>query len=296
MYHILYGIAFLHALLPFRILYVLSDILAFFIYRIVKYRRRLVRKNLILSFPEKSEKEIIRMEKDFYRNFCDYIIETIKVLHISKEEIRRRMNFTNIEILHPYFERGDSFVMTLGHYGNWEWISSFALWLPQDMFIGQIYRKLKNESFDKLMYNLRTRFGANNIEKKEVSRTIVKLIRAKQKFIIGFIADQKPSLNNIHYWTTFLSQDTPVLDSPERIACQLNTLVFYVDVRKMKRGYYEAEIIIISDNPKAAKEYEITEKYIRLMEKTILREPANWLWTHNRWKHRRKLNALIRKI
>ena len=232
--------------------------------------------------------EIIRIEKDFYRYFCDCIIETIKVLHISSKEMQKRMNFTNIEILQPYFERGDSFVITLGHYGNWEWISSFALWLPQDMFIGQIYRKLKNKSFDKLMYNLRSRFGANNIEKNEVLRTIIKSMRAGKKFIIGFIADQKPSLNNMHYWTMFLNQDTSVLTGPERIACQSNAVISYMDVRKIKRGYYEAEIIIISDNPKATEENEITEKYIRLMENTIVRNPAFWLWTHNRWKYKRE--------
>jgi KDO2-lipid IV(A) lauroyltransferase len=286
-YHFLYGITFLHALLPFCVLYILSDILSFLMYHIIRYRRRLVRKNLILSFPEKSKKEIIRIEKDFYRNFCDCIVETIKVLHISKEEIRKRMNFTNIEILRPYFEKGDSFVMTLGHYGNWEWVSSLALWLPKDMLIGQIYRELKNKPFDKLMYNLRARFDADNIEKKEVLRTIIKSIRAGKKFIIGFIADQKPSPNNMHYWTTFLNQETSVLTGPERIANQSNAVVFYMDVKKIKRGYYEAEIIIISDNPKAEKENEITEKYIRLMENTIMRNPALWLWSHNRWKHKR---------
>ena len=289
-YAIIYGATFLLALLPLRVLYILSDFLALLTYHIIRYRRTLVRRNLTRSFPEKSRREIIGMERKFYRHFCDCIVETIKILHISDSEMQKRMRFTNMSILQPYIERGNSFIMMLGHYGNWEWVSSIGLLLPPEMLGGQIYRQLKNEPFDKLMYNLRTRFGIKNIEKKEVLRTIVKLMRAGQTFIIGFLADQKPSRNNMHYWTGFLNQETSVLSGAERIACQSGAVIFYLDLRKIKRGYYEAEIIIISDNPKTTKEHEITEKYIRLMEKTILREPSDWLWTHNRWKYKRILS------
>lgn len=290
-YCFLYGIAFIHALLPFKILYLYADILSFILYRIIRYRRRLVRKNISLSFPDKTEAEVIRIEKEFYRHFCDYTVETLKILHISDKEIKKRMKFTNMEALQPYFEREDSFVMTLGHYGNWEWISSIRFLVPEDIYGGQIYRKLKNEAFNKLLYNMRSRFGVANIEKNDTLRTIVNTRKSGKRLMIGFIADQKPSRNNMHYWTTFLNQETSVLTGPERIACQTNSVVFYVDIEKIKRGYYEAKIIIISDNPKSTAEYEITEKYIRLMEETIKREPSNWLWTHNRWKYKRESKA-----
>ena len=289
-YNLLYSIAFLHALLPFCVLYLYSDVLAFFMYHVVRYRRRLVRKNLTLSFPEKSEKEIIRIEKDFYLHFCDYIVETIKVLHISDEEMKKRMKFTNLEIYQPYIEKGNSFVMTLGHYGNWEWFSSFAMYRQEGVCPSQIYRKLKNKPFDRLMYNLRARFGAVSIEKNDTLRAIIKMMRSGKQLFVGFIADQKPSKNNMHYWTTFLNQETSVLTGPERIARQTGFVVLYADVKKIKRGYYEAEIIIISDEPKLTKENEITEKYIRLMEQTIKRNPADWLWSHNRWKHKREIS------
>ncbi len=286
-YGFLYGFAYLHALLPLRILYIFSDILTFFMYHIIRYRRRLVRKNLVNSFPEKSLKEIICIEKDFYRHFCDYIAETIKVLHISDEEMRKRMKFNNLEIFQPYIDDGKSFVMTMGHYGNWEWISSFAMYPPENVLAGQIYRELKNKPFDKLMYNLRLRFGAINIEKKDTLRTIIKTIRSGKQIFIGFITDQKPS-RNMDYWTTFLNQDTAVLTGPEKIARQTGFVVGYFDVKKTRRGYYEADAMIISDDPKAEPENEITEKYIRLMENTIKRNPALWLWSHNRWKYKRE--------
>lgn len=286
-YNIIYGFAYIHAILPLRVLYVLSDILWPLMYYIVRYRRKLVRKNLNASFPEKTPTEIIRIEKQFYRHFCSYIVETIKIFHISDQEMQRRMKFTNMELLHPYIKEGHSFIVMLGHYGNWEWITSFGLSLPQNLFVSQVYRKLKNKPFDRLMLKLRTRFGTINIEKNDTLRTIVKLMRSDKQAVIGFISDQKASRNNIHYWTTFLNQDTSVLTGAERIARQTGFLVAYMDVKRIKRGYYEAEMKLISDNPKSTEENEITEKYIRMMEQTIMRDPAYWLWTHNRWKFKR---------
>jgi KDO2-lipid IV(A) lauroyltransferase len=257
----------------------------------VRYRRKIVRKNLENSFPDKNKKAIIRLEKEFYHHFCDYFFETIKLLHISDEEMKRRFVFKNQEILEEKTKNGNSALMMLGHYGNWEWVTSITLWSndPEAVF-AQIYRPLKNKIFDRFFINLRKRFHSVGFAKNDTLREIVKYKRNGTKLIIGFISDQKPSLNNIHYWTRFLNQDTAILTGAERIAKQTGFIVGYLDVKKLRRGYYEVDVKIISEDPVSTGEFEITERYARLMEETILRNPSRWLWTHNRWKHKKHVS------
>lgn len=271
-----------------RVLYILSDILFFFIYYIVGYRKKIVKKNLNLSFPYKTEKERLTIEKQFYHHFCDYFVETIKLFHISDQEIASRMIFKNIELVNQYAKQGKSVIMYLGHYGNWEWVTSITLPLDKEVKAAQIYRPLKNKVFNDLFLNLRKRFHSVGISKNNTLRSIIKLRQKNQKVIVGFMSDQTPSIHNIHYWTLFLNQDTPVFTGVERIAQKLDYPVVYLDISKIARGRYVGEIKLISDNPRQEKEFAITEKYIREMEKTILRNPAYWLWTHKRWKHNKE--------
>lgn len=278
----------MHALFPMRVLYILSDILFFFIYYIVGYRKKIVKKNLNLSFPYKTEKERLTIEKQFYHHFCDYFVETIKLFHISDQEISSRMIFKNIELVNQYAKQGKSVIMYLGHYGNWEWVTSITLPLDKEVKAAQIYRPLKNKVFNDLFLNLRKRFHSVGISKNNTLRSIIKLRQKNQKVIVGFMSDQTPSIHNIHYWTLFLNQDTPVFTGVERIAQKLDYPVVYLDISKIARGRYVGEIKLISDNPRQEKEFAITEKYIREMEKTILRNPAYWLWTHKRWKHNKE--------
>ncbi len=256
----------------------------------MRYRREIVRKNLVNSFPDKDKKEIIKIEKQFYHHFCDYFFETIKLLHISDEEMKKRFVFKNMEMAEEKMKEGNSCIMMLGHYGNWEWITSITLWSndPETVF-SQVYRPLKNKAFDRFFINLRQRFNSVGFAKNETLREIVKLKRAGKKTMIGFISDQKPSPSNIHYWTPFLNQDTAILTGAERIAKQTGFIVGYLDVKKLRRGYYEVDIKMITDNPASTAEFEITERYARLMEETILRDPAHWLWTHDRWKYKREM-------
>lgn len=287
LYFPLYICLKLHALMPLNVLYILADILFFPLYYIIRYRRKLIRENLSASFPEKSKSEIVSLEKKFYRHFCDYIVETIKLMHISDEEMKRRMVFTNAEMVQEFLDNGQSCIMLLGHYGNWEWIPSVSLWLPKHKYIlSQIYRPLKNKWFDDFFLQLRSRFGTISIAKQDTLRTILSFRASGKPSITGFIADQTPSPANIHFRTTFLGRkDTAILTGAEKIARKTGFVVVYLDVECPKRGYYTATYKLISDTPQNTKEFEITTKYAKEMEKTILRAPQYWLWTHNRWKH-----------
>lgn len=277
----------LHALLPLRVLYLLADLLYVPLYYVVRYRRKLVFENMRNSFPDKSEKELQRLEKQFYHHFCDYIVETIKLLHISEREMRRRMIFEQAEIIDRLLAQNRSIILLLGHFGNWEWITSIPLWFHHpDTFLKQIYRPLDNKWFDRLFLKLRSRFGTSCIAKKDTLRTMLEMKRSGRPSVTGFISDQTPSPTNIHHWTRFLSQDTPVLTGFEKIARKGDFAVLYVDVEIVRRGYYKATIREITSTPNELPEFEITDRYTALMEKTILRNPWAWLWTHKRWKYK----------
>lgn len=276
------------ALLPFRALYVISDLLYYPLYYVIRYRRKVVRSNMESSFPDKTEAEIIRLEKAFYHHFCDYVMETIKLMHVSDEEMERRVRYTNPEVLEDMMHSGKSVFAMLGHYGNWEWITTVTRFQYDPVCMAQIYRPLRNKAADKFFLKLRARFHSEGIAKNDTLRAIMKMYRDGRQFVIGFIADQTPSKNNLHYWTPFLNHDTAVLTGAEKIARKVNADVLYMDMRKVKRGYYEVTFKVISEESKSTSEFEITEKYIREMEKTILSAPQYWLWTHKRWKHKRE--------
>jgi KDO2-lipid IV(A) lauroyltransferase len=287
-YHLIYGLLKLHALLPLKALYIFADILFILVYHIARYRRKLVRRNMSKSFLDKTEKEIIKLEKEFYHHFCDYFFETIKLLHISDDEMRKRMEFHGLDLLAEAMKDNKSCIMYLGHYGNWEWVPSIGLHLPQEMVKAQIYQRISSKSFDDIFIKIRTRFNSLNIERKETMRTIVKLRNEGKQTIYGFISDQRPPRYYDQYWTTFLNQDTLTLTGTERIARKTKFAVAYLDVQKTKRGHYKGTFSLISPDASQEPEYAITEMYMRKLENTILRNPAYYLWTHNRWKFSKK--------
>lgn len=285
-YYIVFFFWYLTSLLPLRLLYFFSDLLYYPLYYCFRYRHKVIRKNLIGSFPEKSMEEIIRIEKQYYHFFCDYIFETIKLLSISKKNLKSRMTFEGVdEILKQMEEQKKNFCFVyLGHYCNWEWIASLPYWVPENVLCGQIYHPLRNKAFDKLFLRLRNQFGGECIAMKETLRRIIELKRAKQKTIIGFISDQSPKWNSIHHWTEFLHRDTPVFIGTERIGKQVDALIFYADVKRVKRGHYHCTFKPLIDNPKDKPDYEITDLYIHNLENMIKAAPQYWLWSHKRWK------------
>ncbi|BES60374.1 lysophospholipid acyltransferase family protein [Dysgonomonas capnocytophagoides] len=247
----------------------------------------MVRKNLKNSFPDKNIKELRQIEKEFYHHFCDYFVETIKLLHITDSEIRERITFDNMDIVKDLMEDNKSCIMFLGHYANWEWVPSITLEFTDGTLLGQIYRPLKNKAFDNIFLKLRSRFGSVSIPKNNTLRSMIEFKKENKKVLIGFMSDQTPSVANIHYWTNFLNQETPVYTGVERIAQKTGFSVTYLDIIKTGRGKYKCYVKLITADPKNEPEFAITEKYIREMERTILRHPAYWLWTHKRWKHKR---------
>ncbi|MDR1331116.1 MAG: lysophospholipid acyltransferase family protein [Tannerella sp.] len=289
---IIYAILYLwvkaHALLPMRVLYVLSDVLYFLVYRVVRYRRRVVRDNMRYAFPEKTERERRRMERRFYRHFADYIVETVKLAGISHAELLRRAHLNNPEAVKPLFARGQTCaLMLLGHYGNWEWLTGFAGCFGMELQLYHIYKPLSGKAFDRLLVYMRTRFGSAGMKKHEVVRDVIRLKREKTPSMIVFVADQTPAGTSIRYRTTFLNQDSAMFTGAERLAVKLDLPVIFADVRQVRRGYYTVDFIPVADRPREMPEFAITEKYTRLMERSILREPACWFWTHRRWKYTR---------
>lgn len=282
----IYVLWYIMSTLPLRLLYVISGVFYILVYYIVRYRRKLVRRNLRDSFPDKTEKELCNIEKAFYQHFCDIFIESLKYFSISKDELRKRMRFIGAEKIKESFRNGRSCGVFLGHYANWEWISSLPLWIERDLGVcAQLYHPLENKVFDTLVGYTRERFGGSNIPVNESLRHLVKYKKEKTPVVLGFIADQVPFWNNIHYWTNFLNHpDTPVFTGPEKLMKKLDMDVYYMDVRQVRRGYYEAEFKPITTSPNDYKDYDLTEAYTNMLEETISKAPAYWLWTHNRWK------------
>ena len=295
LYAFLFAWVKIHALLPMSILYCLSDIFYCIIYYVIRYRRTIVGINLKNSFPDKTTKERTALERRFYHHLSDYIVETIKLAHISQEELLRRATIRNPDVVFDLMARGfTTFIMVMGHYGNWEWFSGTAPWFEGRTTIFQIYRPLTNKAFDRLFRYLRTRFHSQGIKKNEALRDIITLTRNKTNALVVFIADQTPSKANLHYWTNFLYQDSAIHVGPERIAKKLSLPVIFADVQKTKRGYYAVDFKLITEEAKNTSDFWITEQYARMMETCIMRDPAYWLWTHNRWKHKRMENAECR--
>ena len=284
LYYIIYPIFYLVSLLPLRVLYVFSDIQFFIVYSIVGYRKKVVRKNLRNSFPDKSEKELLKIEKEFYHWLCDYFNETVKLLSVSKKTLLKHIEFRNVEQMEQCFSEGQNCAAILGHYCNWEWIASLPYWCPDDVKCGQIYHPLYNKAFDRLFLRLRNQFGGECIAMKETLRRIIEMKRAKQKCIIGFISDQAPKWNSIHHWCDFLHRETPVFIGTERIGKQVDALIYYADVKHTRRGYYLCEFKPLTHRPKEVPDYELTDRFTRLLEVMIKDAPHIWLWTHKRWK------------
>lgn len=282
-YHILFFLLYLLSLLPMRLLYLLSDGLFFPLFHIVKYRRKVVEKQLDECFPEKSMQERRVIERQFYHFFCDYLVEVIKLFSISKKEMMRRMKFVGIEQVREELKDKKFCFLYLGHYCNWEYIASLSYWLPE-IHCGQIYHRIYNQAFDELFLKLRGQFGGESILMKDTLRRILTLRNQEKKVMIGFIADQLPKWENMHHWTTFLNHDTSFFIGAERIAKQVDAALYYVDVERVKRGYYQVRFRLMTLHPKEFPDYELTDQYARLLEESIRRQPAYWLWTHKRWK------------
>lgn len=286
MYFVLFGIAWLVAWLPLRALYLFSDIAYFIVYHLVKYRRKIVWQNLRSSFPQKSEKELRTIERKFYRFFCDIFIETIKKIHLSEKQMRRRFEYTNQNAVLQQFNAGKSIILMTAHFGNWEWFSSFTTHISDNFRVAQVYQQLHSQSFDRFMLTLRSKFRTVNIDKKNLLRQMIQMRNDNTPTLYGFLSDQSPNSRDAKKaGMMFLNQNTPILLGAEKVAQKFDFPVFYGKMTRKKRGYYRCEFVPVSLKPNECDEYEITKQFMSLLENDIYRQPEIWLWTHRRWKY-----------
>lgn len=290
LYNIIYGIFYLVSKLPYRALYVISDIANLVLYHIVRYRRDIVRRNITSAFPEKSLEECISIERGFYKWFCDYFVETVKLMSVSRQELLSRIEFRGIDKIEECFDRGQTCAGILGHYGNWELLSATGLVIKKhpEAVIGLIYHPLRSQLFDRLFINMRQSMGGVCVPKKDILRYLVSFRIQNLMNLFGYIADQAPRYRNIHLWLPFLNHDTPVFTGAERIMRKMNNAVFYIDVERPERGKYIYTFKLMTDKPGEMPEFEITKKFFVMLEQTIRREPRFYLWSHNRWKRTRE--------
>lgn len=274
--------------LPLRVLYVLSDVLYLLLYYIIRYRRGVVRSNLCKSFPERSKKELRAIERDFYHRFCDYFMETIKYYGMSAEEVRKHIEFTGLDELSRMLDNGHSCVCYMLHTFNWEFIVSLPLFIQKENVVaGAIYHKLRNPFFDNIFKKMRAQYGADNVTMKNTLRRVIEVTNSGRKFIYGFMADQLPKIEAMNHWVTFLNQETAVFTGAEKIARRVKASAFYLRTTRVKRGKYVVHFELMVEDASTLPENELTNEFFRMGEEDLRREPASWLWTHNRWKRTR---------
>jgi KDO2-lipid IV(A) lauroyltransferase len=267
--------------LPLSILYLFSSFFAFLLIYIFPYRKKVILKNIENSFPNLTAREHQNIANKFYRHFADLLVEGIKNLTISKEELTKRLIVKNPELMQQLFDQGKNVILVSGHYNNWEWlISSQNFLFPHQAF--GIGMPMTSKFWDQKVNNQRQRFGMKVVHAKNY-KTAFESYKEKP-FAILNLSDQAPPDAEKSYWTTFLNQPTPVLFGTEFMANEYDFSVVFFIVRKRKRGYYELELKLITDNPIELNYGEITEFHTKLLEKEIIQHPEFWLWSHKRWK------------
>ncbi|MCX6333218.1 MAG: lysophospholipid acyltransferase family protein [Bacteroidia bacterium] len=285
-YYIFYGFNWIITLLPLRVLYLFSDLIFLFFYYFPGYRRKVVRTNLNNSFPDKSEKEIITIEKKFYRHLCDLFIETFKLTHLSSRQLMKRVPLTNPELLEKLYSEGRDVAAILGHFGNWEWLICLPLYANYKFV--SIYKPLANNHFDKFMIDNRTRFGMTVTPMQHVVRDVLNNRKNKIRALYSFLTDQTPAKGDIRFWSNFLNQETPVYRGAEKIASKYDMAVIFFNIQKVKRGQYYFTIELLFEHSAGLPEYVITETHVKRLEEIIKEHPEYWIWSHKRWKHKRE--------
>jgi len=272
---------FLVSLLPFWFLYLISDVIYVLLFYIIRYRRHVVQDNLRNSFPEKTIAELQSIEKKYFHYLGDLMVETVKMISISEKEVKRRMIYTNVALFDEYYKQGRTIVAVIGHYCNWEISAHRCSFVPSYKKV-YVFKPLSNKVADSYYQKIRGRFGALLVPMRSIFRRLVEL--RKELTLTVLISDQTPVQGESQYYTTFLNQPTAVFLGVEKMAIAFNSVVIFGDIRRVKRGYYEMDLVPLVENPKETAPHEITELHVKYLEQMILREPQYWLWSHRRWK------------
>ena len=283
LFYLLYPLIWVLTLLPLWIQYLLSDLLFALNFLFIGYRRKVVYLNLRNSFPEKSNNEIRTIARKFYRHLFDQMIESIALIHMSPKRILKHMRFKNPEVIEELYKKNKSIILVSGHYGNWEWIISLQMLVSHKTLA--IYKQLNNKYFDRMFTNMRSQYGMTPVKMNSILRELINREQKNELTLTYSLGDQRPLFRHIQYWTRFLNQDTPVYLGTEKIARKKDLAVVFLKMRKIRRGIYETVFIPLFENSRETKEHEITDKYLSILEKTIIERPEFWLWTHKRWKH-----------
>jgi len=282
-YILTYSLVWMLHLLPERILYLLSDFLYFLAYHVVHYRKKVAYDNLERAFPEYGRSEIRHIAKKFYHHLCDTMLESAISHFYSESKALKRITYKNLEVLNELHASGKQVMAVLGHYGNWEYLSTLSL-VTEYPFVA-IYKPLRNKYFDRMVTRNRTRFGGIVTPMERIVRKLLELKSRNIPVITLNLGDQSPMFSQIQYWTKFMGIDTPVYLGSEKLARKLDAAVVFLKIRKIKRGRYEVETELICKDPGEMKVHEITERHVRILEDLVREEPAYWLWSHRRWKH-----------
>ncbi len=282
-YYLLYPMAWCLGKLPYKVQFLFSDLVRWVLYGVVRYRREVVRTNLRNSFPEKSEQERKQIERAFYKHLADVFIETLSLASVSEHQIRQRMKYLNLDDLMRW-TGGRSWISAMAHYGSWEYTTNFDLYKTHDNALA-VYRPLTNKGADRFYHRIRSRFGVIPIAMHDVGREMMRRKRENSHVTLALIADQTPGWPEIQNWTLFLGQWTPFFMGMEKLALKFHMPVVFLDVHKVRRGYYEARFDLIYDGDEAVAEGEITRRYAERLEQMIRTRPELWMWSHRRWKH-----------
>jgi KDO2-lipid IV(A) lauroyltransferase len=289
---LVYPFLWVISILPHTLFYGFSDVVFFFVYHIIGYRRTVVRNNLELVFPQKNSTEINRLEKEFFKHMCDMFLETIKTMALTKTQVRKKYKVLNIEVLKELEKKG-SILILCSHYANWEWNVSINNYVNSKGYA--VYQKITNKYFDAFIRKVRARWNTTLITQQETVKTVVRNKRDGVVGIFGMVSDQSPQRHRAQYWSDFMGIKVPVFNGAETMARKLDLAVVFLKVSKLKRGYYQAEFIPITKNGKETDENYITETFLRLTEQQIKEKPEHYFWTHKRWKHRGKQPAHFAK-
>jgi KDO2-lipid IV(A) lauroyltransferase len=284
-YYLTLPFIYLLSLLPFPILYFLSDGIYLLVFYVIGYRKEVVLENLKKSFPEKTDAEITILCKKFYRYFCDLFLEILKTLTISPSKMLKHCSLdpAAAKLFNQFAQENKSIIIVMGHHGNWEWAgNTFSICCKHQLYV--IYHPIANERFNRLICKMRTRFGTRLIAMKNTFRDMVQ--HRNELTATAFIADQTPSADKA-YWMDFLNQDTPIFLGTEKIGQKMKYPIVFVSVKKVKRGYYTITADILNLPPAFAADGQITEAHTKKLEAEIMQQPETWLWSHRRWKHKR---------
>ena len=281
---LVYPFVLLLSKLPFRVLYIISDVVFLILYYIVGYRRDVVLFNLKTAFPEMDKATLKETEKRFYHHFCDLFIEVIKTLSISEQTLRDRYLFTNIEVLQKYVDKDQPVLVTMGHYASYEWVFALATLLKNHPGYA-IYKKIKNPYFDKMIRDIRSKWNSTLVPNKQAREKIKEVLATQKGFAyFGFIMDQSPSNSNKKHFSNFLSVQTPFFTGVEKLSKQYDLPVLFLGTTRVKRGYYSSTFSVLTDTPNQHPDFAITDAYAKILTELIMKDPAYYFWTHKRFK------------